>query len=81
MPRWIPTLGLIGGPLLIAGAIGRMFDVNDLTSAVSVLGTLPIFVWELSVGLWMTFKGFDESVPVAIVFAAGSDRTGTPAVR
>ena len=41
-----PDPGLIGGPLLIAGAIGRMFDVNDLSSAVSVLGTLPIFVWE-----------------------------------
>ena len=72
VPRWIPTLGLIGAPLLIAGAIGRMFDVNDLTSAVSVLGTLPIFVWELSVGLWMTFRGFDASVPVAVAFAAES---------
>src|SRR5262245_20416079 len=68
VPRLIPILGLIGGPILIAGAIGRMFDTNDVTTAISAIGTLPIFLWELSLGLWMTLKGFDETVPVATAF-------------
>jgi hypothetical protein len=68
VPRLIPILGLIGGPILIGGAIGRMFDTNDLTTAISAIGTLPIFLWELSLGLWMTLKGFDESAPVAAAF-------------
>jgi hypothetical protein len=79
VPRWIPILGLIGAPLLISAAVGRMFGVNDVTSAWSAIGVLPIFVWELSLGLWMTFKGFDPSVPVAQAFLAQSEsRTDTP---
>ena len=73
VPRWIPVLGLIGAPLLISAAIGRMFGINDATSAWSAIGTLPIFVWELSLGLWMIFKGFDPSVPVAQAFMAQSE--------
>ena len=68
VPRWIPIVGLIGAPLLISGAIGRMFGINDETSIWSVVGTLPIFVWELSIALWMTFRGFDASVPVAVAY-------------
>jgi hypothetical protein len=70
VPRWIPILGLIGAPLLISAALGRMFGINGETSVWSAVGLLPIFVWELSLGLWMTFKGFDPSVPVAQTFAA-----------
>jgi hypothetical protein len=66
VPRWIPVLGLIGAPLLISAAVGRMFGINGETSIWSAVGLLPIFVWELSVGLWMTFKGFDPKAPVAI---------------
>jgi len=69
VPRWIPILGLIGAPLLISAAVGRMFGINGETSVWSAVGLLPIFVWELSVGLWMTFKGFDESAPVAVAYA------------
>ena len=83
VPRWIPVLGLIGAPLLIAGAVARAFVVNDATTALSAIGTLPIFVWELALGLWMTFKGFDPSVPVAQRFVAaeaaeaGSEHPGS----
>jgi hypothetical protein len=72
VPRWIPVLGLIGAPLLISAAVGRMFGVNDVMSAWSAIGTLPIFVWELSLGILMTFRGFDESTPVAVAFTEAS---------
>src|SRR5262245_29142623 len=38
VPRPIPMLGLIGAPLLISAALGRMFGVNDMTSAWSAIG-------------------------------------------
>lgn len=62
VPRAIPALGLIGAPLLIASASGMILGVNELGSPFSVLATAPIFVWELSVGLWMVFKGFRGEV-------------------
>ena len=31
---------------------------------IAAIATLPILLWELSLGLWMTFKGFDPSAPI-----------------
>lgn len=58
VPRLIPTMGLIGAPLLIAANTATLFGHNEQTSAISFLATLPIAAWELSVGTWMLVKGF-----------------------
>jgi hypothetical protein len=72
VPRLIPSLGLVGGPLLISSALGTMFGVNDAVSVWSGVALLPIFLWELSLGLWMTFKGFQRSAPLMVEAAAGA---------
>jgi Domain of unknown function (DUF4386) len=84
VPRVIPTLGLIGGPLLISSAVGTMFGVNDPVSVWSGVALLPIFLWELILGLWMTFKGFQRSAPLMVEAAAqaalpGGSATAVPA--
>ncbi len=58
VPRWIPTLGLIGGPLLFASSIATLFGAWDQVSSPALLMALPIATWEFSVGVYMTFKGF-----------------------
>jgi hypothetical protein len=79
VPRVIPTLGLIGGPLLISSAVGTMFGVNDAVSVWSGVALLPIFFWELFLGLWMTFKGFQRSAPLMVEAAAHAARPdGSP---
>ena len=65
VPRLIPAMGLIGAPLLLSAAIGMMFDLHEYGSAWSVIGTVPIFLWELSLGLWLVFKGFKPSRALA----------------
>ena len=72
VPRWIPALGLIGAPLLISSAAGIVLGLHQLGSPYSALATLPIFVWELSVGLWMTFKGFDRAATMPAAGASGA---------
>lgn len=64
VPRIIPAMGLIGAPLLFSSTIGTMFGINDTQSLWTGLATMPIFFWELSVGLWMTFKGFRTDAPI-----------------
>lgn len=64
VPRIIPTLGLIGAPLLLSSTLGTMFGVNDTQSAWTGIATMPIFFWELSLGLYMTFKGFRTDAPI-----------------
>ena len=65
IPRAIPVLGLIGGPLLISSTLGTLLGVNDGMSVWTGIATAPIFLWELSLGLWMTIKGFDPDAPIA----------------
>jgi hypothetical protein len=74
VPRALPTLGLIGAPILFAAVLLRLFGVIDTVSPVSALATLPIFVWELSLGLYLTFKGFKASAPIMVAAAAEAGR-------
>jgi Domain of unknown function (DUF4386) len=76
VPRIIPTAGLIGAPLLFSSTIGTMFGVNDTQSLWTGIATMPIFFWELSVGLWMTFKGFRSDAPI-LASAEADSRTGS----
>ncbi len=64
VPRVIPAVGLVGAPLLLASGALTLFGVLPQVSAVALLLALPIAAWELSVGLWMTVKGF-RAVPAA----------------
>ena len=66
VPRVIPALGLIGAPLLISSAIGQLIGINEPISVWSAIATLPIFLWELSLGLWLVFKGFRPSAVAAM---------------
>lgn len=58
LPRWIPTLGLIGAPLLLVSCAVTLFGGWEQTSAPSMVIVLPIAVWEFSFGVYMTVKGF-----------------------
>jgi len=64
IPRAIPVLGVIAAPILLVSTLGVVFGINDGMSLWTGLSTIPIFFWELSFGLWMTFKGFNASAPV-----------------
>ena len=79
VPRVIPLLGLIGALLLMASAIGTMFGLLGDQSVFAAIALAPIFIWELSIGLWMTFKGFGPSALAALGFDTGTagESTGT----
>jgi hypothetical protein len=76
VPRIIPTLGLIGAPLLLTSVTATFFGLNELTSVWHVIATAPIFVWELSLGIYLMAKGFKPS-PIT----AGMTAAGTPAAQ
>ncbi|HEX5095931.1 MAG TPA: DUF4386 domain-containing protein [Acidimicrobiia bacterium] len=58
VPRIIPTIGLIGAPLLLASSTATLFGAHEQVSTSAMLMALPIAAWELSVGVYMTVKGF-----------------------
>jgi len=61
VPRGMAMLGLIGGPLVCASGIGVLFGLFEPGSAPQALATAPEFVWELSLGIYLTVKGFKSS--------------------
>ena len=76
VPRAIPVLGLIGAPLFTSWIVGYIFGITDGGSAWHAIAVAPIFFWELSLGLWMTFKGFRKDAPLMLEAAAADDAAG-----
>jgi Domain of unknown function (DUF4386) len=66
VPRIIPTLGLIGAPLILASATGTLFGGWDQVSSTGVVLGAPIALWEFSLGVWLTFKGFKPAAVAAL---------------
>jgi hypothetical protein len=61
VPRLIPSIGLVGAVLLLADVTAIFFGGYDLGSGWHGIAAAPIFVWELSLGVWLVIKGFKHS--------------------
>ena len=81
VPRALPTLGLIGAPLLLASVIGILFGAFGATSAPALLLAIPIAVWEFSLGVYLIVKGFRPSPLTAGMTTAGTPSAPSPAGR
>jgi len=64
VPRWMAWLGLMGGPLVIISGTLVLFGVDHPSGPLQGLATIPEFLWELSLGVYCTFKGFRPSAPI-----------------
>ena len=60
VPRWLSVWGLVGAALSIAAALGSMFGLSSL----GVL-SLPLFLQEMVMAVWLIAKGFNPSVIAA----------------
>ncbi|WP_336857081.1 DUF4386 domain-containing protein [Sinomonas albida] len=58
VPRFIPVLGLVGGPLVFASGVAQMFGAMPQASPVAALAAIPVFAWELSLALFLVIRGF-----------------------
>jgi hypothetical protein len=66
VPRGMAVLGLIGGPVLCAAGIAILFGVFEAGSVWQIIATIPEFFWELSLGIWLTVRGFNPSAIVRL---------------
>ncbi len=72
VPRAIPALGLVGAVTFTSWIVGWMLGITEPGSPWHGLGVAPIFFWELVLGLWLTFKGFNKDAPLMIEAAASA---------
>ena len=68
VPRAISVMGLIGAATFTSYLVGYVMGVTVPGTPWQAIGVAPIFVWELALGLWMTFKGFRAPAVAALGF-------------
>ena len=61
VPRILPIIGIIGAFTLVAGDVAVLYGVFDQRAPIAGLSAVPIALWEFSLGLYLTFKGFKEN--------------------
>ena len=66
VPRILPIVGLVGAPLLLASDIAIFFGVIDRVSPFAAVAFIPIAVWEFSLGVYLTVKGFRPAAVAAM---------------
>jgi Domain of unknown function (DUF4386) len=63
MPRRLALFGLVGGPLVCLSGIAVMFGAFDAGPGPQGIATIPEIIWEASIGIYLTFKGFKATSP------------------
>lgn len=64
VPRILPIIGIIGAFTLVAGDLAVLYGVYDQRAPIAGLSAVPIALWEFSLGIYLTFKGFKENAVI-----------------
>jgi hypothetical protein len=67
VPRALPVLGLIGAALIVASDVGVILGLWGQFSTIPALTTFPIAIWEFSLGVYLTVKGFRPSAIATLI--------------
>jgi hypothetical protein len=60
VPRLLPIIGIIGAITLTAGDLAVLFGVIDQHAPLAGISAIPIALWEFSLGVYLTVKGFKD---------------------
>jgi hypothetical protein len=61
VPRILPIVGIVGAFTLVAGDVAVLYGIFDQRAPIAGLSAIPIALWEFSLGVYLTFKGFKEN--------------------
>jgi hypothetical protein len=69
--RVIPIIGLVGGPLILLSDVATILGIWGQVSTAGFLFALPVAVFEFSVGVYLTVKGFRSAALAALDAPSG----------
>ena len=58
VPRGLSLIGIVGGPILLAGYLAVMFGLLGQHAPLAGLSAIPVALFEFSLGVWLVVKGF-----------------------
>src|SRR5438034_1696007 len=53
VPRGLALIGIIGGPLLVAGYLAVLFGLIGLRDPLAAVAAIPVALFEFSLGVWL----------------------------
>lgn len=74
VPRFIAVLGLVGGPLVFAFNVVKLFGFSEQMMPWAALAVVPIFAWELCLAFYLIVKGFRPEALARLGLADGSNQ-------
>jgi Domain of unknown function (DUF4386) len=72
VPRRMAIIGLVGGPLILLSDLATILGVWGQVSTAGLLFGLPVAVFEFSVGVYLTARGFRRAGLAALDTRSGS---------
>ncbi|MCA9324560.1 DUF4386 domain-containing protein [Candidatus Saccharibacteria bacterium] len=66
VPQSLAKIGIIGGPILFIGFLAVILGLAEQNGTIAGLSALPVAVFELVLGLWLVFKGFNPAAAEAL---------------
>jgi hypothetical protein len=78
VPRALSLIGIAGGPLLLVGYLAILFGLVGQHTSLAGLSALLVALFEFSLGIWLTVKGFN---PSAITSLAAKTETNPATLR
>jgi hypothetical protein len=61
VPRGLSLIGIVGGPILLAGYLAVMFGLLGQHAPLAGLSAIPVALFEFLLGVWLVVKGFQPS--------------------
>jgi len=80
VPRLVAVIGLTGGPLIFASSAAVLFGLYEQVSAWGMIAAVPVFVWEMSLAVWLIVKGFRPSAIASLGARQAEGTEGSPAL-
>jgi len=65
VPRRLAMIGLVGGPLICLSGMAVVMHLIDAGGVAQGIATIPEFVWELSLGIYLMVRGFRPAPIIA----------------
>ena len=66
IPRALSVIGIIGGPVLLAGYFAVLFGVVGQHAPLAGLSALPVALFEFSFGILLVIKGFNPTGTIVL---------------
>jgi Domain of unknown function (DUF4386) len=66
VPRRLSRIGIVGGPVLVAGYLAVLFGLIGQHGPVAGLSAFPVALFEFSLGVRLVVKGFDPEAVAAL---------------